>query len=120
MERTTNGMCCDNTGRRIQNSLFPSWERRRASLWQLSLQSSVPTVPAVIIYWSHIQIPTEICEDKGGEVSEIYSEASIPFGSQYWACEWDSRLTILIVLLIGTEANHVFFFFIQRVLVKFR
>ncbi len=66
-------------------------------------QSSFLTIQPAIIHWSHIKIPTEICGDEGAEVSEIYSNASIPFSFEYWSCECNTGLAILMGVLISTD-----------------
>lgn len=50
-------------------------------------QSSFLTIKTVIIYWSHIQIPAEICQDEGWRCLDMYSNTNIPFGFEYCSCE---------------------------------
>lgn len=69
---------------------------RQTLSFPVTEQSSFPTILTAIIYRSHIKIPSGIREGEGVEVSEIYSNVSIPFGFEYWSCEWDTGLAILM------------------------
>lgn len=111
-----------------QLSSFPGCERERvrdigfpSGSWACREQSSFLTIQTMIIYWSHIRIPIEICQDEGVQVSEMYSNTSIPFGFQHRSLERGPRLAILMGSIDWHWYKLCFFFFLSHsIWVKFR